>query len=281
MRTTVRALVLSLFITEALWFGCGGSTTGGTTSSTTSGTGGTGGATSSTTTTATGAQAVSVGAGGAIDTCIADNGPDGGLNGKCDLLGGENCDCKECLDTAFCIPDLCTTDGVCDPTYDSCICPDCDTFHFCANPQKANCVNDGTCDSFHEGCTCPDCADKAECKDNIEICDGGKLDGVCSAQETCACADCFGTPKCLPCTVNGTCNTYDPCFCADCIDNDYCTDPTKCTDDGVCDALLEGCVCDDCASIPECTNPTGSGGGGGAATTTTTTGAGGAGGMAP
>jgi hypothetical protein len=227
-----------------------------------------------------GPQAVSVGVGGAADTCIPDNGPDGGVDGICELLGGEDCNCKECLDTAFCIPDKCVTDGVCDPTYDSCICPDCDTFHFCANPQKANCVDDGECDSFHEGCTCADCAKKADCQDNIVVCNGGKLDGKCEANETCACADCFGTPKCVPCIVNGTCNTYDPCSCIDCIDGDYCTNPDNCTNDGVCDILLEGCVCQDCMSIPECTNPTGSGGGGaGGAGATTTAGAGGAGGM--
>jgi hypothetical protein len=44
---------------------------------------------------------------------------------------------------------------------DDCVCPDCSTDKFCANPT--HCVADGLCDPYYEGCVCPDCSAHAAC----------------------------------------------------------------------------------------------------------------------
>ncbi|AUX33516.1 MULTISPECIES: hypothetical protein [Sorangium] len=83
-------------------------------------------------------------------------------------------------------------------------------------------------------------------------------DGICDrlAGETCACRDCAVTAWCTPfqCSDDLVCGLEDACTCADCHQHVDCSDPSRsnCTDDGVCDAFLEGCRCEDCKARPEC-----------------------------
>ncbi|MEZ4447494.1 MAG: hypothetical protein R3B72_50930 [Polyangiaceae bacterium] len=64
-----------------------------------------------------------------------------------------------------------------------------------------------------------------------------------------------GGPTSVGCLVDGVCTIDDDCVCADCDTDPACSDPTNCTDDNVCDPFREGCVCADCAtSHPECLN---------------------------
>jgi hypothetical protein len=53
------------------------------------------------------------------------------------------------------------------------------------------------------------------------------------------------------CTNNGNCQD-DDCVCSDCDNDLFCSDPANCTNDGFCNAFVEGCVCADCATHPEC-----------------------------
>ena len=64
-----------------------------------------------------------------------------------------------------------------------------------------------------------------------------------------------GGPTSVGCLVDGFCTLDDDCVCADCDTDPYCSDPTNCTNDNVCDPFHEGCVCADCAMThPECLN---------------------------
>lgn len=65
------------------------------------------------------------------------------------------------------------------------------------------------------------------------------------AELTCPC----GSSNCVN---DGFCNFNDDCVCSDCDTDPFCSDPTKCVNDGVCKSFEEGCVCADCATHPEC-----------------------------
>ena len=193
----------------------------------------------------------------ASGTGFAATGADGGstcdiIDDVCNPMAGEDCNCVDCGYTAFCNPDQCVTDGVCDPLADSCICPDCDNTHYCGDPAKKNCTNDGVCDSFYEGCGCADCAAKPHCKELLTTCEFGLLDGVCSASEPCTCPDCFGLAQCVPCQGKGVCMPGDPCSCAGCETTPVCGTAASCVNDGICDILDEGCPCADCLAVPQC-----------------------------
>jgi hypothetical protein len=227
------------------------------------GAGGSGGSVQATTgfTTGTG-FAASTGVGGG-STCDI-------IDGVCNSMAGEDCACVDCAMTAFCNPDQCVTDGVCDPLDDSCICPDCDNTHYCGDPAKKNCTDDGMCDSFYEGCGCADCAAKPHCADLLATCEGGHLDGACAAGEPCTCPDCFGLAQCVPCQSPGTCMPGDPCSCAGCETTAVCSNLAGCVDDGICDILDEGCPCVDCATTPACQIGSGTSGAGGSGSTSST-----------
>ena len=190
------------------------------------------------------------GAGGARSSCDI-------IDGVCNSMAGEDCACVDCVSTAFCNPDQCVNDGACDPLADSCICPDCDNTHYCGDPAKKNCTDDGMCDSFYEGCGCADCATKPHCAELLTTCEGGHLDGACSATEPCTCPDCFGLAQCVPCQSMSACLPGDPCSCPGCELTAVCSDLAGCVDDGICDILDEGCPCADCVATPAC--QTGSG----------------------
>lgn len=70
---------------------------------------------------------------------------------------------------------------------------------------------------------------------------------TCTApnQGTCTCAGC----KNIACT-DGT--DYSDCVCPECSTDSFCSDPTKCNGDGICDPFNEGCICSDCADHPLC-----------------------------
>lgn len=211
----------------------------------------------------TGAATTTSGSSSTTSSSSTTNGPpspcDGEPNQLCDL-DTESCDCADCEQTAYCIEDLCTDDGSCDP-YDSCVCADCDGDYFCADPADGNCAQDGECDSFYEGCNCQDCYGHDECSDNGAACAGGAADELCDAPaEDCSCNDCLGTLLCVPCEVDGDCAVAEPCFCEDCEDKSYCVGTSDCVDDEVCGPLYEGCECEDCAIYVECGGP-GVGGG--------------------
>ena len=55
----------------------------------------------------------------------------------------------------------CVSDGVCTPE-DDCTCADCAADFYC-NPGSGACPNDGVCEPYYEGCACPDCQDKPVC----------------------------------------------------------------------------------------------------------------------
>ena len=63
--------------------------------------------------------------------------------GSCSCMG---CSLAECFDGT---------------NYADCVCPQCATDSFCADPN--NCNNDGQCDPFNEGCACGDCAGHPQC----------------------------------------------------------------------------------------------------------------------
>ncbi|NUP09603.1 MAG: hypothetical protein HOW73_26455 [Polyangiaceae bacterium] len=46
--------------------------------------------------------------------------------------------------------------------------------------------------------------------------------------------------------------SFADCVCPVCENDEYCSNPDSCIDDGVCDPVLEGCVCEDCATHPQC-----------------------------
>ncbi len=214
-----------------LWAGCfssGSSDTGGSGGSA-PGAGGNGGA----------------GGGAGGGTCAV-------VDGVCELSLGEDCNCVDCMNTAYCHPGQCLDTMSCDHTLDSCTCPGCAEDEYCGDPTLGNCLDGGACDPYTEGCHCPNCWTYSECQASVAACSGGKPDGICDrATENCDCVDCQGTPLCVPCQ-NAGCNDEEPCSCADCVTTQLCNDPSRCIDDGVCAILLEGCICDDCKSLPEC-----------------------------
>ncbi len=235
------------------------------------GVGGSGGVAALTTVASGTGFAAATGAGGGVSSCDI-------VDGVCNSMAGEDCACVDCAHTAFCNPDQCVNDGVCDPLEDSCTCPDCDNTHYCGDPAKKNCINDGVCDSFYEGCGCADCTTKPHCAALLATCTGGHLDGACDVTEPCSCPDCFGLAQCVPCQSPGACMPGDPCSCAGCDVTAVCSDPAGCVDDGICDILDEGCICSDCASTPACAGGSGSsgssgtGGSGGATTSASSSG---------
>jgi hypothetical protein len=181
----------------------------------------------------------------------------GMLDGTCDVLGGESCDCDDCKDAGICKEDSCRDDAEgCDPVFDACTCPQCNNVHYCNNPTQSNCVTDGRCDPSYEGCSCDDCKTVEKCKEGLQSCIHMPPNGVCEDgddSESCDCVDCFGVPRCvLKCTTDLKCESDESCACEDCRGTAYCTDPTRCQDDGICDIIVEGCVCADCKAIPEC-----------------------------
>jgi hypothetical protein len=220
---------------------------------------GTGGATSTTT---HGSVTITAGGGGpgGAGTCVGD-GPDG----ICQYNLGEDCNCKDCLQTALCIPDACLQAGMCDHALDACTCPVCWEDAECGDPGLHNCNDDGVCDPFVEGCHCKDCWNDPNCGAGATSCNGGKPDGTCDYQhgETCDCVDCQGTPLCVMCAPDGMCGVTEPCYCADCLADPGCNDPAMCTDDGTCATLVEGCACQDCQSWPQCQPDGGAPDGGG------------------
>src|SRR4051812_48443526 len=115
MRKPLAWLGISLASVLSIWAGC----SKGASSGTTEGTGGD--------TTSSSHAFMTGGTGGG--TCH--HKPDG----LCDRMVGEDCNCVDCADTAFCILDGCVDDGKCDHLYDSCICPDCDEDPICADPE--------------------------------------------------------------------------------------------------------------------------------------------------
>lgn len=60
------------------------------------------------------------------------------------------------------------------------------------------------------------------------------------------------TCQCMGCDTDGVCGASDDCVCPDCAADPFCSSPSSCDNDGVCDPHLEGCGCADCASHPEC-----------------------------
>jgi hypothetical protein len=54
------------------------------------------------------------------------------------------------------------------------------------------------------------------------------------------------------CKHDGVCNADDDCICPDCDTDLFCSDPSKCFDNGECNTFTEGCVCADCMTHPEC-----------------------------
>jgi hypothetical protein len=222
-----------LTVSLAAWAGCkGGSSTTGTA-----------GQTTTTTTTTTG----DAGFGGG-STC-AGPGPDG----VCNLSMGEDCNCVDCLATAYCNPGQCLHTDKCDHLDDSCTCPGCAEDAYCGDPYLGNCKDGGACDPFVEGCHCPNCWAYSACQASVAACAGGKPDGVCDrTKENCTCVDCQGTPLCVPCMNGGACTAGEPCYCPDCIHDMLCNDPSYCVDNGVCAAHIEGCECNDCKDLPEC-----------------------------
>jgi hypothetical protein len=85
-------------------------------------------------------------------------------------------------------------------------------------------------------------------------------DGNTSASDALLClAKAVGAPVTLACPCssancnnNGVCGIDDDCVCSDCDNDPFCSDPSKCKNDGVCQSFEEGCVCADCATHPEC-----------------------------
>jgi hypothetical protein len=231
-------LGLPIVLGVTAWAGCGNGSTATTT--------GMGGAVAS-------ASSVggSVGDGGSGSTCLH-------VDGFCDLMAAEDCNCIDCSTTALCVPDQCLDDDTCDHLLDSCICPGCANDGICGDPGKSNCVDDGKCDSFNEGCHCKDCWTKDACAPRVAACAGGQPDGKCDrATEGCDCVDCEGTPLCVVCSVDHLCGPDDPCSCVDCATDVTCHDPSHCVDDGVCAIIHEGCGCNDCKDLPECAMPDG------------------------
>ncbi len=77
-------------------------------------------------------------------------------------------------------------------------------------------------------------------------------DGICDANEPCACADCKGRVECglATCAADGVCSPSESCLCAECALLPKC-EHTCLHDDGPCTAA-KSCACDECASVPEC-----------------------------
>lgn len=238
MRRLLACLGSSLVLSVAAAFGGCGS---GSSATTTTGTGGLTGQTTVTDTATTGA--------GGGSTCVGPM-PDG----VCDLQNGEDCNCVDCQDTAFCNPGQCQAGGdSCDHLYDSCTCAICAEDRYCGDPTRGNCKDGGACDPFVEGCHCPNCWTDPACQGSVAACAGGQPDGTCDrTKEDCSCVDCQGTPLCIACQNTGTCDTNEPCYCPDCVNSKLCSDAMQCVDDGVCAALTEGCLCNDCKDLPEC-----------------------------
>ena len=56
----------------------------------------------------------------------------------------------------------------------------------------------------------------------------------------------------IHCQDDGACNANDDCICDECAQDNWCSSPSSCIDDGVCDTYDEGCICADCATLPAC-----------------------------
>ena len=95
-------------------------------------------------------SASTTGAGGSV-MCSDD--------GLCESTS-ETCACADCAGLALCNPDQCVEDQKC-TLADACTCPDCATEEFCNDPS--HCKDDGVCDSYMEGCGCADCALNPSC----------------------------------------------------------------------------------------------------------------------
>jgi len=201
----------------------------------------------------TGGMAGSAGAAGMAGT--GGGGTGGSLNCEddfeCHPELGEDCACDDCIDTAQC--GYCDGDGTCNDT-DACTCEECWDNAVCLDTD--NCLDDGVCDGYSEGCFCADCAGEPACRNFMpgEVCANG-VDDDGDLYTDCADEDCMGTPECGMCIVNGMCDFREACTCDECDADAYCSDPTNCFDDGICDQFNEGCVCADCALVPNCAPP--------------------------
>jgi hypothetical protein len=54
------------------------------------------------------------------------------------------------------------------------------------------------------------------------------------------------------CTNDGDCGVTEDCVCSDCDDDLFCSNPSSCNHNDICQSFEEGCVCDDCMTHPEC-----------------------------
>lgn len=205
------------------------------------------------------ATTTTVGAGG--DGGFGGDGGDGAEGGEegcisppdgfCDET--EDCVCTACAPAAGCMEGGCMANGFCELEFeDSCICSDCDDDADCLGLGGGNCTDDGVCDRIKESCACEDCFDEETCKDNQDLCAGGRPDGQCTPlTESCGCNDCLGAFECL-CEDDAICDFTEPCVCPDCQMESFCTDPLSCTDDGTCQLIVEGCQCADCEAASVC-----------------------------
>jgi hypothetical protein len=107
--------------------------------------------------------------------------------------------------------------------------------------EDCNTPEDDDCDGMvNEGCMSVGCL-------------GGSPNGVCEAFEPCTCFDCSADASCqATCVADSMCTLDDDCVCDDCDTDAFCSDPTNCVTDGICDPYNEGCVCADCATNPAC-----------------------------
>jgi hypothetical protein len=70
----------------------------------------------------------------------------------------------------------------------------------------------------------------------------------CDAPDAAAC-ECWGCT--LP-TCADDMGNFNDCVCSTCAGDAFCSDPTNCNNDGICDPFNEGCVCADCFAHPAC-----------------------------
>jgi hypothetical protein len=69
-----------------------------------------------------------------------------------------------------------------------------------------------------------------------------------ASQELCQCEGCTDDEICFDAGLH----LADDCVCPDCATDRFCTDPTHCNGDGLCNPYFEGCSCADCAAHPLC-----------------------------
>lgn len=92
-------------------------------------------------------------------------------------------------------------------------------------------------------CVCDPSGDGSTSASDALLCLAKAVGGTVTLACPCESADCVN---------DGVCSFDDDCVCSDCDDDLFCSDPTKCKNDGVCQSFEEGCVCADCATHPEC-----------------------------